>query len=284
MNVDIIRKLVSSFVIIVITIIVATIVNKSFKKAYERLTKKLKRVKIDQTKFVIVRRLIVTGIYILGFSFIIFSIPELRALSYSLLAGAGILAVVIGFATQKVFSNIMSGIFIALFEPFRVGDRVKIGEDYGVVEDITLRHTVIKTWDNKRIIIPNSQISEMSIVNYSIKDEKVLKTLDIGISYDSDIDKAKKIMIDEVKKHPDYLDIRTKAEIDTGEEPVKVRVTELGDFAVNLRLYFWAKDKPTAFKMGCDLLESIKKRFDKAGIEIPFPYRTIVYKKSLKRK
>lgn len=146
-----------------------------------------------------------------------------------------------------------------------------------------MRHTIIRTWDNRRIVVPNSKIDEQEIVNFSLKEEKVLWTINIGISYDSDIDKAKKIMTDEAMKHPSNL-VNQLTKKEGKEYGSFVRVTECGDFAVNLRLYFWAEEAWVAWRTGYDLIESIKKEFDKKGIEIPFPYRTIVYKKDLERK
>lgn len=239
----------------------------------------------DNSNFVVLRHFLVGIVYIVGFSLVVMSVPELRAVSYSLFASAGVLALIVGFAAQKAFSNLVSGVLIAIFEPFRVGDRImlKSETEFGIVEDITLRHTIIKTWDNRRIIIPNAVISEEEITNYSIMDEKLLRHLDISIAYDADIDLARKIMVEEALKHPSLLKNVSGHRLLSREDDALVRVMSLGDFAVTLRLYYWVKDYPDWFKSGCDLLESIKKRFDKAGIEIPYPHRTIVYKKDIKQ-
>ena len=198
-----------------------------------------------------------------------------------MLTGAGILAVVAGIASQHALSNIMSGIFIIIFKPFRVNDRLLIKNTFsGIVEDITLRHTVIRDFENKRIIIPNTVISNEVIVNSNFANEKICKWIDISISYDSDLGIAKNILREEVEKHPLHVDPRTPEEITEGVPEVQVRVIGLGDFSVNLRAWAWAKDAPDGFVLACDLLESIKLRFDREGIEIPFPHRTIVYKEA----
>jgi small-conductance mechanosensitive channel len=159
---------------------------------------------------------------------------------------------------------------------------IQIGTQHsGVVEDITLRHTVIRNWENRRIIIPNSVISNETLINSSIIDEKTCRHLPIDISYDSDIRLARKIIEEEVAKHPEYVDVRTPEEIADGNPLVRTRVIDLGEYAVTIRAYLWAKDSITAFTMSTDLMESIKYRFDQEGIEIPFPYRTLVYKKDL---
>src|SRR3990172_8509923 len=102
-----------------------------------------------------------------------------------------IIPAIVGFASQQAFSNIISGIFIVIFRPFRVNDIIKVGSlDAGMVEDITLRHTVIRSFENRRLISPNAVISEQTVLNSSIIVEKVCLFLYIGISFDSDVDKT----------------------------------------------------------------------------------------------
>lgn len=261
------------------TVIIARLMGIILHNYFARHTKHLKIV--DQTRYALFGQLATLTIYLIGIAFAGSFIPSLRSLSVSLFASAGVLAIVLGFATQKTLGNLVSGMMIAIYQPYRINDRIKIGEEYGTVEDITLRHTVLKTWDNRRIIVPNSKMDDEVINNYTIKDERILDWFDIGISYDSDIDLARAIMLDEVRKHPSYLDARSSAEVLAEEEPTWVRVVDTAESSVNLRLYFWAQDQPTAWKMKTELRESIKKRFDKEGVEIPFPYHTIVYKHDL---
>lgn len=219
-------------------------------------------------------------VYFFGALLCIYAIPPLRDLSISIFASSGVLAIVVGFAAQSALANIVSGCFIAIFKPFRIGDKIKfIGKDVvGTVEDITLRHTIIRTFENKRVIIPNSVVSVDIIENAHIIEEKVCRFFEIGISYDSDVEKAIAIIREEVKKHTDFYDNRTEEEKSAELNPIKVKVLSFGDFSVNLRAWVWAKDSATNFDIVCDLNKNIKERFDKEGIEIPFPYRTIVYK------
>jgi small-conductance mechanosensitive channel len=175
--------------------------------------------------------------------------------------------------------TIVSGIFIVIFKPFRVNDILDVGNlPKGVMEDITLRHTVLRNLENRRMIIPNSVISSEILINSSIVDEKICNFVDIGISYDSDIDRAREIMRSEAMAHQEFLDQRTKENKQKGVPPVIVRVTGFGDSSVNLRAFVWSKDHTSGLIMKSDLNKSIKEEFDKNGIEIPFPYRTIVYK------
>ena len=257
------------------TILIAWLVNRFFKRLIRHSTEVMQT---DPTNYLFLRHAIIAIIYIVGFSIAIYTMPSLRTLASSLLAGAGILAVAVGFASQHALSNIISGIFIIVFKPFRINDRLTIRTLNGIVEDITLRHTVIRDFENKRILIPNALISDEIIVNADYTEDKLCKWIDIGISYDSDIDKAKAIMRDEVIQHPLHIDPRSPEQIGNGDPEVPVRVLGLGESSVNLRAWAWAKDSPDGFVMSCDLYESIKKRFDREGIEIPFPHRTLVYK------
>lgn len=260
--------------VIIATFIIAYLAKRFFTKLIKRSTEVLEN---DPTSYQFLKHLITGGIYIVGFSLAIYTIPSLRAIASSLLAGAGILAVAVGFAAQQAMSNIISGFFIIIFKPFKINDRLTIkGTFSGIVEDITLRHTVIRNFENRRIIVPNSIISDDIVINSDFAADKICRWVDVGISYDSDIDKAKRIMEEEVLQHPLHLDPRTPIDIEKGEPEVRVRVISLGEYSVNLRAWAWTKDSADNFVLGCDVLESIKKRFDKEGVEIPFPHRTIV--------
>ena len=262
-----------TFILIIgLTLFVAFAVNRFSIRLIRKATEELQN---DPTNYQFLRRIVVASIYIFGFGIAIYRIPQLNTLASSLLAGAGILAVAVGFASQHALSNIVSGMFIVLFKPFRINDILRINDKMGVVEDITLRHVVIRDFENRRIIIPNSVISNESLINSNLVDEKICRWIEIGISYSSDIKKAKEIMRDEVMNHPDRIDPRTEEQIRDGEEMVPVRVISLNDSSVLLRAWAWAKDTPTGFRMMCDLLESIKLRFDREGIVIPFPQRDI---------
>ncbi|HHQ45565.1 MAG TPA: mechanosensitive ion channel family protein [Candidatus Altiarchaeales archaeon] len=259
---------------------------KVFAKLMQKSLKKMsKRMHVDLTQFLLFQRLIILFIYIVGLAIAGTRIPGMSAVWVSLFASAGILAVVVGFAAQATFSNIIAGVFIAMFEPFKVGDKITILNEYGTVEDITLRHTVVRTWDEKRVIIPNAKMGDESIINYSFKNPRILGSFDVGISYDSDIDLARKIMVEEAFAHPSLLQNVRGGDNSflKKEELVKVRLVELADSSQKLRLYYWASDQTAATLMKFDLLESIKKRFDAEGVEIPFPHRTIVYRKDLEK-
>jgi len=246
--------------------------------------KSSKRLKADPTNFSFIKNSVTIIIYSLAIIFIFLKIPYLRTLGTALFAGAGIIAVVIGFATQKAFANIISGIFILIFKPFRVKDTIEfLDSTKGVVEEITLRHTIIRNFENRRVIIPNGNISDDTIINSSILDQKIRMHIVFGISYDSSIEKATAIIREECMNHPDYFDNRTKEEKQNNDPAVLIRLVELSDFALNLKAYVWAKDNATAYALKCDVMKSVFDHFNKEGIEVPFPYRTIVYKKDIEQ-
>jgi small-conductance mechanosensitive channel len=257
-----------------VTIVIVVVVSALVKRILMRVSEKsLARLKIDETSYRFMRGILTLMIYFGGAIIFVSLVPRLHALMSALLASAGIAAIVIGLAAQNTLSNIVAGILITIFRPVRIKDSVKIGEDFGKVEDITLMYTVIRTWDYRRLVIPNSMVASTVIVNYSHTDSRLLVHVEIGISYDSDIDKARAIMIEEAQK----CEFRLQ---DAPDEPY-VRVIEVGEYAIGMRLYMWIKDPDVLFRTKFGLMESIKKRFDREGVEIPFPYRTIVYKKDM---
>ena len=265
------------FGIILLAILITRIFRRIMHRYFEQSSHTLK---VDPTRYKFFKNAVSFIIFLIAFTIIFYTIPQLRTLGVSLFAGAGILAIIIGFASQAAFANIISGVFIVSSKPFRVGDYIKISNEFfGTVEDITLRHTVIRNNENRRIIIPNSLINSETSINSNIVDETTCSLIELGISYDSDIDKAIAIIQEETKKHPLLLDNRTDEDKEKGVPEVVVRVMGFGESSVNLRAYAWAATSFDGFVMRTDLFKIIKKRFDKEGIEIPYPYRTIVIKK-----
>ncbi|MGE0561369.1 MAG: mechanosensitive ion channel family protein [Flavobacteriales bacterium] len=271
-------------ILILSTITVAFVISVIFRKiAQVAINSYAERIKVDPTNYSFLKNSLSFIIFSIALFFIFSKIPFFRSLGNALFAGAGVFAAILGFAAQKAFANIVSGIFILIFKPFRVGDTIEFSSNKGVVEEITLRHTAIKDYENRRIVVPNSIISEDIIVNSDIIDEKIRQHIVFAISYDSNIDQAIAIIQQQAEKHPLLIDHRTTEELAAGESKVVVRVIGLEDFSVHLKAYVWCYGNDNAFVLKCDLLKSVKEEFDKQGIEIPFPYRTIVYKNDLLR-
>ncbi len=214
------------------------------------------------------RRILVLVVILIGvFTSVSWAYPEAGTVITSLLLTAGFLSVVVGLAAQSSLSNLISGLLIALSQSLRIGDLVYFKGEYGWVEDITLTRVVIKTWDNTRLIIPTAIFDHEVVTNFSYGDPSMLVYVETSISYESDMEKAMRVMVEEAKKHPDFL---------PKEGLPKCIVMAHGDSGIELRLITSAKDQLTAWHMHRDLLRSIKKRFDEEGVEIPYPKRSLV--------
>ncbi|MFB6162295.1 MAG: mechanosensitive ion channel family protein [Halococcoides sp.] len=184
--------------------------------------------------------------------------------SLATIAAAGTLAV--GFALQDVMKNLAAGVFIFTDRPFRIGDWIEWDGHSGRVEDISLRVTRVRTFDNELLTVPNSHLTDGIIKNPVDADELRLK-VDFGIGYDDDIDAATDIVLDAADDHPDIL---------ADPEPT-VRVTELGDSSVVLQARIWIADPSRAdvVRIRGEYTTSVKERFDDRGIDIPYPNRTL---------
>ncbi len=200
-------------------------------------------------------------------------VPSLNKLTTSLLAGVSIVSVVIGFAAQSTLGNLVSGISLVLYKPFRRGDRLQLttptGVETGIVEDLSLGYTVLRTFDNRRIVLSNGTIANQIMINLSSVDLRVMMTPTISIGYDSDIDKARAIILELAHAHDDVVEV------------VGCPVVALGGSSVDLSLRAWCSDAATAKGAEYDLLEQVKKRFDQAGIEIPYAYQNVVLSGSI---
>lgn len=258
---------ISPFISAVIVLLATYIAARLARHLLDRYFTRLAGNTVTETSYRLIRRLMVGGIYIVGIAVAVYMLPGLRQLSLALLASAGFFGIVLGLAAQSAFSNVISGVFLAVFQPFRIGDLVETQQHYGWVEDITLRHTVIKTPANERVVVPNATISDEYIINYSIRESKCRYDVQAGIAYGSNIDTARQIMLDAADEHENTH---------TGESEVIVK--DLQDSSVQLELRIWGDDRLQAWRAGQDVRETIKKRFDAAeGVTIPFPQRTISY-------
>lgn len=263
-------------IVTLITIVSASSVNLWFKHTIVKKT----NLKEDPTSFKFLRYVAVSLVYLVGLLIGLLAFPQLKGVAQTALGGGAVIALIAGVAAQEALANVVGGVFIIMFKPFRVGDVVKISDQMvGTVSDITLRHTLIRNYENKMIVIPNAIINKEKLINYNLGELKVCDRLEIGISYTSDITLAKKIMQEECENHPLILDNRSLHDKKIKKPVVRTSLISLNSYDVTIRAWVWAKDNSTAFDIRCDVLESIKNRFDAEGIEIPYPYQNIVLKK-----
>ncbi len=186
-------------------------------------------------------------------------ITQLGVKSSSLVALVGAAGLAVGLALQGSLSNFAGGVLILIFKPFKVGDFISAQGVDGTVKEITIFTTKLNTFGNQLAILPNGQLSNNNIINYNAEDTRRDK-IDIGIGYSSNIKKAKDILLEICEEHSGIL-----------KDPAPVvYVGELADSSVNLTLRFWAKNEDF-WAAHFHVIEETKLRFDKAGIEIPFP-------------
>ncbi|MCL2579870.1 MAG: mechanosensitive ion channel family protein [Oscillospiraceae bacterium] len=212
------------------------------------------------------RKLISAGIFLVGVIMAINQLPNIDNLVATILTGSGIAALAISLAAQESLGNLISGVVISISKPFEVGDRVRLvnGNIIGNIEEITIRHTVIRTFLNSRIIVPNSVMNSDMIENSNIVEERASNFLDVIIKYHADMEKAMDIMAEVIGDHPNYLDIRTPEEMDQPLVPVYVRA--LSVYGVELRASVWTQSIANNFVTCSEIRREVKIAFDKAGI------------------
>jgi len=137
---------------------------------------------------------------------------------------------------------------------------------------------VIRNFENKMIIIPNSIINKEKLVNYDLGELKCCEHIEMNISYDSDIDVAKKILQEECENHPLIHDNRTQLEKNDAKPIVKTALTKINDSSITIRAWAWSANFGDSFNLKCDVFESAKKSFENNGIELAFPTRTVYLK------
>lgn len=201
--------------------------------------------------------------YVLMVAVILSAIGQVGIETTSFVVVLGAAGLAVGFALQGSLANFAAGVLVILFRPFTAGDFVTAGGVSGIVEEIGILFTQMRTPDNKRIILPNSQILGRDMTNFSANPTRRVDMV-FGISYSDDIDKAKAILWDLVKNDERVL---------KNPDPM-VMVTELSDSSVNIAVRPWtSRDDYWGFFW--DMQERVKKRFDAEGVTIPFPQRDV---------
>ncbi len=227
--------------------------------------------RVNSTNYNFLKNAFSITIYTLAFFFVLSQVPAFKQASQAVFTATGVFAAVAAFASQHALSNIFSGVFIIVFKPFRVDDIIEFDEErIGVVEDITLRHTIIRNFENKRFIVPNSLISNTIILNSDIKELSVRRRMELLLSYDAPLERVFEIITHEVLSHPYHLDNRTPEQIENGEPEVEIRVLDYLPTGLKIRVYLWADNHKNSFRLHTDLNYRLKVIFEKEGI--PFPY------------
>jgi len=196
-------------------------------------------------------------------------IPVFSTVVTALLAGSGILALTIGLAAQESLGNAFNGLFISVSKPFEVGDRVHLinADITGFIEDISIRHTVIRTFTNSRIIVPNSTMNKELIENSHFCNPQSSSFIDVTITYDSSVPDACEIIARVIGTHPAFIDTRTDEQKETAPM-VPVFVRALGLYGVELRASMWTATVTTNFAACSAVRKGILEEFEAAGVRI----------------
>jgi len=254
----------------VVLLICALALNHMLRLAVKRALARGSRVHIDQTRVNFISQLAQILVYIVAFFIYAHLIPALSKLGNAGLASFGVLSVVAGLAAQNTLGNLISGISLLIYRPFNVGDRLQVtaptGLETGEIESLSLGYTIIKTDDNRRVVVPNSIMAGQTTVNMTRDDARAVCSVPVAISHDSDLDQARAILLEIAGRNP-------KAQKIDG-----CPVTRLDGSGVELTLSVWCADSLVAGSLKSELLEAVKRRFTAAGIKFPPIERVIMSK------
>lgn len=244
-----------------IAAIVIFLVGRWIAKLVRRLTERvMTKNKVDATLISFVGNLVYVTLLVFV---IIAAINQVGVQTTSFIAVIGAAGLAIGFALQGSLSNFAAGFLLIVFRPFKSGDYIEGAGVTGVVEEIQVFVTQLRTPDNKTVIIPNAKLTGDNIINYSAKDTRRIDLV-VGVSYDADLLQVKQVLEDILSKDDRVL-----------KEPAPtVAVSELADSSVNFVVRPWVKTADY-WDVYFDTTENVKRRFDAEGIGIPFPQRDV---------
>jgi len=217
------------------------------------------RIRRIRTPFAMIRRIVVPLIYFVGTIIVLMQFETFRKLGTAFFASAGVAGIVVGLAARSTLANAVAGVMLCFSQPVRVGDTAMIGDEYGTIEAIDLMYTTFRTWDNRRIMIPNEIMSDKEIVNYTIRDQRIWAKVPIHLDYAADVEKARKILIDVVKQSGHW----------NGKDEPVVWFMALGEQTITLWAAAWAGSPPKAWQLKCAILDGALKRFKEEGVALP---------------
>ncbi|MDO6444429.1 mechanosensitive ion channel [Colwellia sp. 1_MG-2023] len=256
-NQTMLQDMAVQFVVALLILFIGKIIAKLIRKGVQKL---LEHKQVDNTVISFISSLVYGLVILVSF---IAAISHLGFNTSSLVAIVGAAGLAIGLALQGSLSNFASGILLITLKPFKSGDFVEVSGTAGVVEEVNIFSTQLRTGDNKTVIIPNGSITSGTITNYSRKPTRRIDLV-IGVSYDADLAKTRDILTQITSNH----------ELVLKDQAVTIGVSELADNSVNFVVRPWVKTEnywPVYF----ELLESIKLALDEAGIEIPYPQLSV---------
>lgn len=260
--VESIIKLLPNIALAALVMVIGFYIAKFIRKIASKLIHKISKNLTLNNLFSSIIYFIFIGIVI----FTVLSILQLDKAVTSILAGAGILGLALAFAFQDIAANFMSGIFISFRKPLKVGDIVDVKGYMGKVKEVNLRDTVVETFQGQTVIIPNKEVFQNPIENYSYLQKRRFD-LSVGVSYGENLEKVRELTLNAVS------DIEELSKVDT----TQVFFVEFGDSSINLSVRMWINtpEQSVYNKVGSEAIMKIKKAYDANNIVIPFPIRTL---------
>ena len=199
----------------------------------------------------------------------------------SLLLTATVFSAVVGIILAPLVGDIVNGVFVLSDQPYEVGDMVEILDTgkTGFVEEVTIRYTKIFTVDNTFLVIPNSEIRKRDVVNYSAEDVRTRQTLEVSVTYESDVAKARELLVEAAQETPEVIGTQGSVRIGRGEYPLEPRpfIVEFGDHGVGLALRYWVREPYRLAMVKSKVNEKVWSKFRSEGIRIPYPHRHHVF-------
>lgn len=252
---------------LIITYIIAYIVNLLVSRYQDAIKNKQPQLHTTITfgRRVLVGVIVLVGAAAAGFT----AFPGASGAIASLFVAAGFTSIVIGLAAQSSLSNLIAGGVVSVAQPFRIGDAIIFDNQYCYVEDIRLLYTILRTWDQRRLMVPNAMFLSSVVVNYNSVDETKLAVIYIQITLESDLDKAMEIMKDQIRSHPLFYPM---------DGFPSVLVMDFTEYGVQLRALGRAKNQNDNWTLEKESLYNIKKAFDSNGIRIAVPRREVVFR------
>jgi small-conductance mechanosensitive channel len=261
---QIVYKILIIIGVVVIVLILVKTFNSIFSRFQKKLVKKLKKktpaaVSSAETKIIITQRIANFAIYFLGLVFILLQFEAVRDIGTGLLASAGVIGVVIGVAAQSTLSNLIAGISISFAQPIRLNDAVIFENDWGFVEEISLMHTIIRTWDNRRIVVPNNVLANRVIQNWTIKDPTLLGIVMLYLDYTADLEQIKQWAKEIINQSP----------YSTEEKLAVVQVIDFTEKTMVVRILGKGPDSSGTWQLRCQIREELIKKFKEKGMRLP---------------
>jgi small conductance mechanosensitive channel len=255
----------------ILVLVAAGLVHWLLRFAINRFSRRQNLAETDpgsETRLRMIHRLLTVMLFFvaIGLVFWIMDVSALKRVAVGIFASAGVVGIALGFAAQTTMANLVSGVIIAFAQPIRLGDNVKIDGEYGAVESIGLFYTNIRTWDNRRLVIPNKLLSDQTIRNYTLVDPRMPAQVLLRLDCSADVEAARALLLKEAQAHPLFI---------PDPEPT-VQVVDADELGVSVRLMAWAPTQADAWTLAVDVRESVVRKLAASGVPVGLRWSRVV--------